>query len=119
VDSNYEPVDITVLRDRNGVYLPTMVPKDSSRLTDVEGMIISLHADGMKIRGIQHHLAAVMRVDISYVTLCTIADAVSSEVILWQNRQLEEFYSIIFLVTLRIEVRDGGLVVNKSAYFAI
>ena len=38
---------------------------------------------------------------------------------IWQNRQLDEFYPVIFLDALRIKVRDGGRVVNKSAYMAI
>jgi len=37
----------------------------------------------------------------------------------WQNRQLDEFYPVIFLDALHIKVRDGGRVVNKSAYMAI
>ncbi|CAB0577866.1 IS256 family transposase [Corynebacterium diphtheriae] len=36
-----------------------------------------------------------------------------------KNRQLDEFYPVIFLDALRIKVRDGGRVVNKSAYMAI
>lgn len=35
------------------------------------------------------------------------------------NRQLDEFYPVIFLDALRIKVHDGGRVVNKSAYTAI
>ena len=38
---------------------------------------------------------------------------------MWQNRQLDDFYPVIFLDALRIKVRDGGRVVNKSAYLAI
>ncbi len=43
VDSNYDPVDGTVPRDRQGTFLPTMVPKGSRRLTDVDDMTISLY----------------------------------------------------------------------------
>lgn len=119
VDSNYGPIDVTVPRDRKGLYLPMMVPKGARRLTDVDDMIISLYAGGMTIRDIQHHLATSMGVDISHETISTITDAVLDEVMLWQNRQLDEFYPVIFLDALRIKVRDGGRVVNKSAYLAI
>ena len=96
-----------------------MVPKGSRRLTDVEDMIISLYAGGMTVRDIQHHMATAMRVDISHETISAVTDAVLDEVMIWQNRQLDEFYHVIFLVALRIKVRDGGRVVNKSAYLAI
>ena len=119
VDSNYGPVDVAVPRDRDGSFLPTMVPKGSRRLTDVDDMIISLYAGGMTVRDIQHHMATAMGVDISHETISAITDAVLEEVMIWQNRQLEEFYPVIFLDALRIKVRDGGRVVNKSAYLAI
>ena len=119
VDSNYGPVNIDVPRDRAGTFIPTMVPKGSRRLTDVDDMIVSLYAGGMTIRDIQHHMATAMRVDISHETISAVTDAVLDEVMIWQNRQLDEFYPVIFLDALRIKVRDGGRVVNKSAYMAI
>jgi len=119
VDSNYGPVDVAVPRDRNGSFLPTMVPKGSRRLTDVDDMIISLYAGGMTVRDIQHHMITSMGVDISHETISAITDAVLDEVMIWQNRQLDDFYPVIFLDALRIKVRDGGRVVNKSAYLAI
>ena len=93
--------------------------KGSRRLTDVDDMIVSLYAGGMTIRDIQHHMATAMRVDISHETISAVTDAVLDEVMVWQNRQLDEFYPVIFLDALRIKVRDGGRVVNKSAYMAI
>lgn len=93
--------------------------KGSRRLTDVDDMIVSLYAGGMTIRDIQHHMATAMRVDISHETISAVTDAVLDEVMIWQNRQLDEFYPVIFLDALRIKVRDGGRVVNKSAYMAI
>ena len=73
----------------------------------------------MTIRDIQHHMATAMRVDISHETISAVTDAVLDEVMVWQNRQLDEFYPVIFLDALRIKIRDGGRVVNKSAYMAI
>ena len=100
VDSNYGPVTIDVPRDRAGTFLPTMVPKGSRRLTDVDDMIISLYAGGMTIRDIQHHMSTAMRVDISHKTIFAVTDAVHDEVMVWQNRQLDEFYPVIFLDAL-------------------
>ncbi len=87
VDSNYGPVTVDVPRDRAGTFLPTMVPKGSRRLTDVDDMIVSLYAGGMTIRDIQHHMATAMRVDISHETISAVTDAVLDEVMVWQNRQ--------------------------------
>ena len=52
-------------------------------------------------------------------TTSTITDAVLDEVMLRQNRQLDEFYPVIFLDALRVKIRDGHRVVNKSCYMAV
>ncbi|CAB0738059.1 IS256 family transposase [Corynebacterium diphtheriae] len=76
VDSNYGPVTIDVPRDRAGTFLPTMVPKGSRRLTDVDGMIISLYAGGMTMRDIEHYLATTVGVNVSPDTKSAVTDAV-------------------------------------------
>lgn len=38
---------------------------------------------------------------------------------IWQNRQLDEFYPVIFLDALRVKTRDGHRVVNKACYMAV
>lgn len=96
-----------------------MVPKGARRLTDVDDMIISLYAGGMTVRDIQHHLATALRVDVSHEAISAVTDAVLDEVLVWQNRQLDEFYPVIFLDALSVKIRDDGRVVNKSAYLAI
>lgn len=50
VESNYGPLTKSVPRDRNGSFVPLMVPKGTRRLTDVDDMIISLYAGGMTVR---------------------------------------------------------------------
>ncbi|WP_197077874.1 IS256 family transposase [Actinobaculum suis] len=119
VQSNYGPLQIDVPRDREGTFVPRMVPKGSRRLTDVDDLIISLYAGGMTVRDIQHHLVSTMRIDISPDTISTITDSVLEEMAEWQNRQLEDFYPVIFLDAIRIKVRESSRVVNKSAYLAI
>ncbi|MGP3701160.1 transposase [Corynebacterium diphtheriae] len=52
VDPNDGPVTVDVPKDRAGTYIPTMVPKGSRRLTDVDDMIVSLYASGMTVRDI-------------------------------------------------------------------
>lgn len=38
---------------------------------------------------------------------------------MWQNRQLDQFYPVIFLDALRVKIRDNGRVVNKAIYMAV
>ena len=68
----------------------------------------------MTVRDIQHHLTTRLRVDISPDTISAITDAVLEEVMVWQQRELDEFDPVIFLDALRIKVRDGGRVMHKA-----
>ena len=119
VSSGYGEVDVTMPRDRAGTFAPKMVPKGTRRLTELDDMIISLYAGGMTVRDIQHHLATTLGVDMSPDTISTVTDAVLDEVLIWQNRQLDEFYPVIFLDALKVKIRDGHRVVNKSCYMAV
>lgn len=44
VNSAYGPVDITVPKNRAGTFMPSMVPKGTRKLTNLNCMIISLYA---------------------------------------------------------------------------
>ncbi len=116
VNSGYGAVEVTVPRDRAGTFTPRMMPKGTRRLTELDDMIISLYAGGITVRDMCHHLATTLGVDMSPDTISTITDAVLEEVMIWQNRQLDEFYPVIFLDALRVKIRDGHRVVNKSCY---
>jgi len=119
VNSGYGAVEVTVPRDRAGTFTPRMVPKGAHRLTELDDMIVSPYAGGMTVRDICHHLSTTLGVDMSPDTISTITDAVLDEVMIWQNRQLNEFYPVIFLDALRVKIRDGHRVVNKACYMAV
>ncbi|WP_431831346.1 IS256 family transposase [Corynebacterium pseudodiphtheriticum] len=119
VESGYGALEVTVPRDRAGTFVPKMVPKGSRRLR----------------RTRRHDYLAVCRwddrarylppsfttlgVDMSPDTISTITDAVLDEVMIWHNRQLDDFYPVIFLDALRVKIRDGHRVVNKACYMAV
>ena len=119
VQSQYGPVEITMPRDRNGSFTPRMVPKGVRRITDVDDLVVSMYAGGTSLRDIQHHLHRALGLDLSHETLSQITDQVLDKVIEWQQRELEEFYPVIFLDALHIKVRDGAQVVTKACYMAI
>ena len=48
-----------------------------------------------------------------------VTDAISEEVLLLQNRALDEVYSIVFLDAVGIKVRHVSRVINKAVYLAI
>jgi len=112
-------IDLDIPRDRDGSFIPRLVPKGQRRLGGIDDMIISLYAGGMTIRDIQHHLVSTIGTDLSHETISKITDEVLDEIVAWQHRPLEPLYPVIYLDALVVKVRDGAHVRNKAAHIAV
>jgi len=119
VASEIGDIELAVPRDRRGTFTPMLVPKGSRRLDGLDAMIVSLYAGGMTVRDIGHHLAATIGTELSHETISKIVDAVTDEVLAWQQRPLEALYPVIYLDAIVVKVRDGGHVRNKAAHIAV
>src|SRR5215203_4012896 len=96
-----------------------LVPKGARRLDGLDAIIVSLYAGGRTVRDIEHHLAATIGTELSRETISKVLDAVTDEVLAWQQRPLEALYPVIYLDAIIVKVRDGGHVRNKAAHIAI
>ena len=119
VTSQAGPVSLNIPRDRDGSFIPRLVPRGSRRLGGLDDIIISLYAGGMTLRDIQHHLASTLGTELSHETISKICDEVLDAVDEWQNRPLEPLYPVMYLDALVIKVKDGAHVRNKHAHIAI
>lgn len=112
-------VELAIPRDRQGVFVPQLVPKGSRRTGGLDEMIISLYAGGMTIRDIAHHLESTIGTELSRETISKITDEVLDEVMIWQSRPLEPIYPILYLDAIVVKIRDGHQVKNKAAHIAV
>ncbi|MCW2839310.1 MAG: transposase, partial [Aeromicrobium sp.] len=119
VSSQVGDVELSIPRDRQGSFVPVLIPKGSRRLGGLDDMIISLYAGGMTVRDIEHHLASTIGTELSPETISNITDQVADEVLKWQERPLDSLYPVIYLDAIVVKVRDGGHVVNKAAHIAV
>ena len=119
VASEVGDIGLDIPRDRNGSFVPRLVPRGSRRLGGLDDMVVSLYAGGMTMRDIRHHLASTIGTELSHETISKITDEVLDEVIAWQSRPLEALYPVIYLDALVVKVRDGGHVRNKAAHIAV
>ena len=119
VASQVGALDLDTPRDREGSFIPRLVPKGSRRLGGLDEMIISLYAGGMTIADIEHHLVSTIGTELSRETISKITDEVLEEVLAWQRRPLEALYPVIYLDALVVKVRDGAHVINKAAHLAV
>lgn len=119
VSTSVGDIELSTPRDRDGSFIPRLVPKGSRRLGGLDDMIVSLYAGGMTIADIEHHLATTLGTELSRETISKITDEVLKEVLAWQRRPLEALYPVIYLDALVVKVRDGGHVINKAAHIAV
>ena len=112
-------VDLRVPRDRDGSFVPRLVPKGVRRLGGLDDMIISLYAGGMTVRDIADHLEATLGTELSHETISNITDAVCEEILTWQARPLDALYPVVYLDAIVVKVRDGAHVRNKAAHIAV
>ncbi len=119
VQTEAGPVPLDVPRDREGSFIPRLVPKGQRRLGGLDDMIISLYAGGMTLRDIQFHLASTIGTEISHETISKIIDEICEAVLVWQHRPLEPLYPVIYLDAMIVKVKDGGHTRNKAAHIAV
>lgn len=113
------PVTITVPRDRNGEFDPTLVPKRSRRLGNIDEAILSLYSRGRTTRDIEAHLLEVYGVNASRELISNVTEVVTDEIALWQSRPLDEVYPVLYVDGIRLRVKDKGVVTTKVAYLAV
>jgi len=119
ITGDFGNLEVTTPRDRNSTFEPVILPKGETRFTGFDDKIISMYARGMTTRDIQGHLQEIYGIDVSPALISQVTDAISEEVILWQNRPLDEVYPIVYLDAVRIKVRHDSRVINKAVYLAI
>jgi transposase-like protein len=78
-----------------------------------------MYALGLTTRRIQDHLKEIYAVDVSPEHISRVTDEVKELAAEWQGRALEPFYPVLFLDTLRVNIRDGATEVKKSVYLAL
>jgi len=116
---DFGTMPIEIPRDRDGTFEPAIIAKGQTRFAEFDDKIISLYSRGMTTREIESHLKEIYGVEVSPTLVSTVTEAVSEEVKIWQNRQLDAVYPIVYMDAIRVKARDNGHVINKAVYLAI
>ena len=88
-------VELAISRDREGSFVPQLIPRGSRRLSGLDEMIITLYSGRMTVRDIEYHLASTLGTELSHETISNITDQVADEVLTWQSRPLDALYPVI------------------------
>lgn len=113
-------VEIKIPRDRKGEFDPKILPKYTTKTSELEDKIISMYAKGMTTTDISTHLSELyMGIDVSATFISKVTEKVMSLAIEWQARPLEELYPVLYLDAIHFKVRDNGKIISKAAYVAL
>ena len=110
---------IQVPRDRDASFNPMIVPKRGNMIDGIENIIISLYAKGMSNSDIEEQIREVYGFEVSTSTISRITDAITDDIVAWQNRPLEPVYLIVWMDGIVFKVRENSKVINKTIYMAV
>lgn len=119
IKTSYGEDEITVPRDRQGSFEPALVPKRHNIIGGLENIIISLYAKGMSVSDIEEQIKEMYNFEVSTSTISRITNAITSEVVTWQNRPLDDVYLIVWMDGIVFKVREGSKVISKTIYLAV
>ncbi len=112
-------LELATPRDRNGTFEPQIVTKGQRRFEGFDQAIISLYSRGLTTREIEGHLLEIYGVEVSPTLVSQVTDAVCADVLIWQNRPLEEVYPIVYFDALWGKVRENGQVAKVAVFLAL
>ena len=111
--------NIQVPRDRDASFNPMIVPKRGNMVDGLENIIVSFYAKGMSNSDIEEQIRELYGFDVSTSTISRITDAVTNDIVAWQNRPLEPVYLIVWMDGIVFKVRENSKVINKTVYIAV
>ena len=111
--------NIHVPRDRDASFNPMILPKRGSMVDGLENIIVSFYAKGMSNSDIEEQIHELYGFEVSTSTISRITDAVTNNIVAWQNRPLEPVYLIVWMDGIVFKVRENSKVTNKTVYTAV
>ena len=112
-------VEIDIPRDRTGTFEPQIIKKGQTRLSVLDDQILALYAKGMSTRDIAATLKELYDADVSTALISKVTDRVLEQVQLWQARELDPLYPIVYLDCIVLKIRENQRVIKRSMYVAL
>jgi len=117
--SEFGELTLAVPRDRDGEFVPAIVPKHARSLPGIEEQILALYAKGLSTRDIQDHLQQLYGLDVSPMLVTQVTERLQPVIAAWQARPLASTYAVVFLDAIHYKVREAHQVVTKAAYVVL
>ena len=85
----------------------------------LDDQILALYAKGMSTRDIAATLKELYDADVSPALISKVTDRVLEQVQLWQARELDPLYPIVYLDCIVLKIRENQRVIKRSMYVAL
>ena len=105
-ETKYETVQLTIPRDRNGNFSPSLIPAYGRKDDHLEKMVIKLYQTGVTTREISDIIERMYGHHYSPATISNISKATQENVAAFHERSLEANYSVLFLDGTYLPLRD-------------
>ena len=73
----------------------------------------------MSVSDIEEQIREMYNFEVSTSTISRITEAVTADIIAWQNRPLEPVYLIVWMDGIVFKVRENSKIINKTVYIAV
>ena len=119
VISSAGDIPLDVPRDRKGDFVPQVVKKNQTDISNIEDQVLSMYAKGMTTRQISDTLMDIYGFDASESFISDVTDKVLPQIEEWQHRPLKEVYPVLFIDAIHYSVRDNGVIRKLAAYIIL
>jgi putative transposase len=119
IKGDFGELEINPPRDRKGTFEPTIIKKRESTVGNFTDKIISLYARGMTTRDISEHLYEIYQIEASESLISRAVSHIQEDVVEWQNRPLDPFYTILYIDGVRFSVRGENGKVTKKCFYTV
>ena len=116
--SSMGEIEIDVPQDRNSEFVPKIVPKYKTDISEIEQKIINMYARGLTTREISDQIEDIYGFEASAELVSKVTDKIFPQIEEWQNRRLSEVYPIVFIDAILFNVRREKTV-QKSAVYVV
>lgn len=110
---------ISVPRDRDASFDPTIVPKGQKDVAGIEEKILAMYAKGQSQRDIEATIQDIYGFDISHETVSKIADKIIPLIKEFRNRALQRCYPFVFVDAMYTPVKTESGTGQKALYNVI
>lgn len=116
---NVGEVKLDIPRDRNGEFMPVIIPKGESISAKIEDAILGMYSRGMTTSDITNQVSEIYGLELSETTISNITKRIIAIATEWQQRSLDTVYFTVWMDGIVIKIREEGKVVNKCVFIVI